>query len=284
MKENGIGRPSTRASIIETLFKRQYIERNKKLILPTETGIQLIDIISNDLLTSAELTGQWEKQLREIEKGNYHAGSFVKNMKLMVERLVYDVIREQRQILISPPSEIKVAEKTKTPEKEKTATTVVVYACPKCKEGSLLKGRSGYGCSAYKKGCNFLLPFTFEGKKISENQYLRLLQKGATVNLKGFKTQSGDKEGVLRFDEQFQLVLEEKKEASQQGSKETPPPVIPCPLCQKGTIIKGKTAYGCSGYKEGCGFRYPFETLRIKANQQPLTKELVISLLKESVN
>src|SRR5690606_3647644 len=199
----------------------------------------------NDLLTSAELTGQWEKQLREIEKGNYHAGSFVKNMKLMVEQLVYEVIREQRQILISPPSEIKVAEKTKTPEKEKTATNVVGYACPKCKEGSLLKGRSSYGCSAYKKGCNFLLPFTFEGKKISENQYLRLLQKGSTVNLKGFKTPTGDKEGLLRFDDQLLLVLEEKKEARQQESNATPP-AIPCPLCQKGTIIKGKTAFGCS--------------------------------------
>lgn len=71
MKENGIGRPSTRANIIETLFRRQYIERNKKQILPTETGVQLIDIIKNNLLTSAELTGQWEKQLKEIEKGNF---------------------------------------------------------------------------------------------------------------------------------------------------------------------------------------------------------------------
>src|SRR5690606_31164379 len=261
MKENGIGRPSTRASIIETLFKRQYIERNKKLILPTDTGIQLIDVIKNNLLTSAELTGQWEKQLREIEKGNYHAGSFVKNMKLMVAHLVYEVIRENSQTIISSPTETKAAEKAKNPEKEKTPIAIVGFACPKCKEGSLLKGKSSYGCSAYKKGCNFLLPFAFEGKKISENQYLRLLQKGSTVNLKGFKTPSGDKEGLLRFDEQFRLVLEEKKEASQQESKNTAP-TIPCPLCRKGIIIKGKTAYGCSAYKEGCSFRYTFETLR----------------------
>src|SRR5690606_3728949 len=69
MKENGIGRPSTRANIIETLFKRKYIKRNKKQILPTVTGIALIDIIQNDLLKSAELTGLWEKQLKDIEKG-----------------------------------------------------------------------------------------------------------------------------------------------------------------------------------------------------------------------
>jgi DNA topoisomerase-3 len=282
MKENGIGRPSTRASIIETLFKRQYIERNKKQILPTETGIQLIEIIRNNMLTSAELTGKWEKQLREIEKGNFHAGSFVKNMKIMVEHLVYEVMREQNQTIIAPPTESKAHDKENPQEKEKTSSTLVGFDCPKCKEGSILKGKSSYGCSAYKKGCNFLLPFSFEGKKISENQYLRLVQKGYTVNLKGFKTQAGDKEGLLRFDETFQLVLEEKKTKSTQESKKSPP-VIPCPLCQKGTIIKGKTAYGCSAYKEGCDFRYHFETIREKANKRPLTEELVISLLKESV-
>ncbi|WP_268034856.1 DNA topoisomerase 3 [Algoriphagus sp. PAP.12] len=282
MKENGIGRPSTRASIIETLFKRQYIERNKKQILPTETGIQLIEIIRNNMLTSAELTGKWEKQLREIEKGNFHAGSFVKNMKIMVEHLVYEVMREQNQTIIAPPTESKSPDKENPQEKEKTSSTLVGFDCPKCKEGSILKGKSSYGCSAYKKGCNFLLPFSFEGKKISENQYLRLVLKGSTVNLKGFKTQAGDKEGLLRFDETFQLVLEEKKTKSTQESKKSPP-VIPCPLCQKGTIIKGKTAYGCSAYKEGCDFRYHFETIREKANKRPLTEELVISLLKESV-
>ncbi|WP_373398371.1 hypothetical protein V8V91_00990 [Algoriphagus halophilus] len=250
--------------------------------MPTQTGIQLIEIIRNELLTSAELTGQWEKQLREIEKGKFHAGSFVKNMKLMVEHLVYEVMREQSQTIISPSTESKASEKGKTPEKEKAPTTVVGQTCPKCKEGSLLKGKSSYGCSAYKKGCNLLLPFSFEGKKISEKQYVRLLQKGATVNLKGFKTETGEKEGLIRFDDQFQLLLEEKKEANSLTSKKSTP-VIPCPLCKKGTIIKGKKAYGCSAYKEGCNFRYAFNTLREKANKRPLTEELVISLFKESV-
>ena len=276
MKENGIGRPSTRANIIETLFRRQYIERNKKQILPTETGVQLIDIIKNNLLTSAELTGQWEKQLKEIEKGKFHAGSFVMNMKKMVAHLVYEVIREQSHTKIAHTTE------NKLPEKEKSATALVGQSCPKCKNGSLLKGNSSYGCSAYKKGCDFLLAFSFEGKTISENQYLRLLQKGSTVNLKGFKTATGDKEGLIRFNEKFQLVLVEKKVANSAASKKTPP-VISCPLCNKGTIIRGKTAYGCSAYKEGCDFRYSFDTLREKANNKPLTVELVTSLLKESV-
>ena len=91
MKANGIGRPSTRANIIETLFKRNYITRNKKQILPTETGLQLIRIIDNKLLKSPELTGIWEKKLREIEDGSYTPGRFVSGMKRMVDQLVYEV-------------------------------------------------------------------------------------------------------------------------------------------------------------------------------------------------
>ncbi|MGC1631678.1 MAG: DNA topoisomerase 3, partial [Gelidibacter sp.] len=101
MKENGIGRPSTRANIIETLFKRKYIERNKKQVLPTQIGIQLIDTIQNELLKSAELTGMWEKQLKDIEKGTYSAAQFIANMKRMVDALVYEVRSETQRANIS---------------------------------------------------------------------------------------------------------------------------------------------------------------------------------------
>ncbi len=101
MKENGIGRPSTRANIIETLFRRKYIKRNKKQILPTVTGIQLIDTIQNELLKSAELTGTWEKQLKDIEKGEFSASAFIKSMKRMVDALVYEVRSEKVQTRIS---------------------------------------------------------------------------------------------------------------------------------------------------------------------------------------
>ena len=83
MEENGIGRPSTRANIIETLFRRKYVIRKKKQLLPTDTGIKLISTIKNELLKSAELTGRWEKRLKEIERGEFNAGTFIKNMKKM---------------------------------------------------------------------------------------------------------------------------------------------------------------------------------------------------------
>ncbi|MDO9275446.1 MAG: DNA topoisomerase 3 [Lutibacter sp.] len=306
MKENGIGRPSTRANIIETLFKRQYIIRNKKQILPTQTGIQLIDIIQSELLKSAELTGQWEKQLKEIEKGTYNAGTFIKNMKKMVDQLVYEVRSEKNT------ANIHYAQTAKPSPKKNIVIPLGIAEekCPKCKKGTILKGKNAYGCSEYANGCDFRLPFSFLDKKISKNQYIRLLQKKCTVNLKGFKTENGETEGLIRFDENFNLKLEEKytstepvlspvERLSNRTSTEpvlgpverlsnrtsTPlnsqnvPDKIICPKCHIGTILKGKTAYGCSNYKNGCDFRFSFDDIRKKAAGQPLSATLVYAIL-----
>ena len=275
MKENGIGRPSTRANIIETLFKRQYIVRNKKQVLPTLTGIQLIDTIQNELIKSAELTGSWEKQLKDIEKGEFTAGAFIKNMKQMVEALVYEVRSETRRANISHAESI---QKETVKVEKKKAAGILAEICPKCKKGNLIKGKSAYGCSEYKSGCDFLLPNVFAGKKISESQYLRLVQKGSTVNLKDFKTDSGTVEGLIRFEENFKLKLEPKK-----TEVKTAPDSLTCPKCKKGTVLKGKTAYGCGEYKSGCDFKVTFDMVREKLKDQKPTKELVYSILNESV-
>ncbi|WP_369994606.1 DNA topoisomerase 3 [Winogradskyella sp.] len=253
MKENGIGRPSTRANIIETLFKRKYIKRNKKQILPTVTGIQLIDTIQNELLKSAELTGTWEKQLKDIEKGKISANTFIKGMKRMVDALVYEVRSEKVQTRISAVNN-KPAGKPKSKSKVKSkAKKLVGSTCPKCKSGNLIKGKSAYGCNLYGKSCDFTLSFKFGGKRISENQYLRLLSKGSTVNLKGFNIKNQSIEGLLRFDDNFKLKLE---------PKQTKKPHInvgdACPKCKTGKILKGKTAFGCSNYKSGCDYRVSF--------------------------
>jgi DNA topoisomerase-3 len=280
MKENGIGRPSTRANIIETLFKRQYIVRNKKQVLPTPTGIQLIDIIQNELIKSAELTGSWEKQLKDIEKGTFTAAAFINNMKRMVDALVYEVRSETTRANISHAGSI---QKEVAAVEKKKAAGMEAESCPKCKKATLIKGKSAYGCGGYKAGCDFLLPFTFGTKKISEIQYLRLLQKGSTVNLKDFKINDEIVEGLLRFDENFKLKLEPKKTAPKTISAPTASDELACPKCQKGTIIKGKTAYGCSDYKSGCDFKVTFEIVREKLKDQKPTKELVYAILKEGV-
>ncbi|NJB82453.1 type IA DNA topoisomerase [Wenyingzhuangia aestuarii] len=269
MKENGIGRPSTRANIIETLFKRNYIERNKKQILPTSTGIQLISTIQNKLLKSARLTGEWEKQLKDIEKGTYNAATFINNMKKMVDDLVVEVrLSNHRPIVIDAVS------KTTVTAAKKQSKGIMGMECPKCKQGHLLKGSKAYGCSKYNENCDFVLPFEFQGKKISENQFTRLLSKGSTVNLKGFVTQEGKKDGAVVFNDAFQLMLKTKEVKVTKV-----PEVLTCPKCKKGTILKGSSAYGCSNYKAGCDFKMEFTTIKSKAGGKELTKALVWELL-----
>ena len=116
---------------------------------------------------------------------------------------------------------------------------------------------------------------SFLDKKISENQFVRLLQKGSTVNLKGFKINENEVEGLVRFDENFNLKLEEKKATKSTSTTDS----ISCPTCKKGTVLKGKTAYGCSEYKNNCDFIFSFDEIRKKANGKQLTKELVLSIL-----
>ncbi|MDB4088091.1 DNA topoisomerase 3 [Flavobacteriales bacterium] len=281
MKENGIGRPSTRASIIETLFRRKYIERKKKLVLPTETGIGLIDLIDNELLKSAELTGRWEKRLKEIERGEFKAGKFINNMKKMVHELVHEVKSNNTvKLITSNVPESKPVNLTKAKPKKastKSKKEVVGKTCLKCKKGTLIKGGTAYGCSEYKNNCNFRIPFEIYGKKVSENQLVRLIDKGSTTNLKGFTASTGKVDGLIKFDENFNLSLVPKalKTTPKQSDK------IICPKCKKGTIIKGKTAYGCSDYKTGCDFVFIFQKIKETANGKSLTKELVLDIISK---
>ncbi|MDP5092306.1 MAG: DNA topoisomerase 3 [Polaribacter sp.] len=290
MKENGIGRPSTRASIIETLFKRKYIERQKKLVIPTNTGIDLIDLIDNELLKSAELTGLWEKRLKEIERGEFNAATFISNMKKMVDELVYEVRSNTSVKRISSNSPVianevkqsanhKKITSSSRPRNDKKNKQLVGKSCPKCQKGTLLKGSSAFGCSEYKNQCDFKIPFEIFGKKVSENQLIRLIDKGCTANLTGFIQETKKVEGLLRFDENFKLKLEQKHKSVISSAVEKSQDKIPCPKCQNGTILKGKTAYGCSEYKNGCDFLFPFENIKKIANGKPLTRELVLEII-----
>lgn len=201
MKENGIGRPSTRAAIIETLFKRNYIRKERKNLIATPTGIELIQLIHEELLKSAELTGIWEKKLREIEKRTYQAGQFLEELKQMVGEVVMSVLSDNsnRRVTIVNPEEEKAKEKAK-----KSAATAKKRAPRKKAEGS-------------------------------------------------------------------QATVQPDSSASQPAASASQPAAVPaslsavapaegsvCPLCSKGTIIKGKAAYGCSEWRNGCKYRKPF--------------------------
>lgn len=200
LKENGIGRPSTRAAIIETLFKRNYIRKEKKNLIATPTGVELIQIIHEELLKSAELTGIWEKKLREIERRTYNAGQFLEELKQMVSEVVMSVLSDNsnRHITIQAP----------VPEKSGKASAKPDAAGKPKKEPKKRAPRKS--------------------------------------------TATGKKEG---------------QDSSTVMASDVPTPVQaddalvgqPCPLCGKGTVIKGKTAYGCSEWKNGCTFRKLFE-------------------------
>lgn len=190
LKENGIGRPSSRASIIETLFKRHYIRRERKNLIATATGIELIDIIHEELLKSCELTGIWEKKLRDIEHKKYEAADFINELKQQVTEIVYDVLRDNsnRRVTITTDEDLKKAKKKKTAAPKKTAAksaatsstastknaaaspqpatsepsaddSIIGTTCPVCGKGTIIKGKTAYGCSNWKNGCTYRVAF-----------------------------------------------------------------------------------------------------------------------------
>ena len=166
LKENGIGRPSTRAAIIETLFRRNYIRKTRKSLFPTPTGTELIGLIKEDLLKSAELTGRWEKLLREIERQEYEPADFINGLKEQIEEIVHDVLcdNSNRHVTMELPSE-KGGKKTATTGageqslKPKTPRIRAGSTCPVCGQGKVIKGKTAYGCSRWKEGCTFRKPF-----------------------------------------------------------------------------------------------------------------------------
>lgn len=165
LKENGIGRPSTRAAIIETLFKRRYIYRERKNIIATRAGIDLIASINDELLKSAALTGIWENKLRRIERGDYSPVQFIQEISTLIRQIVFNVLSDNsnRRIITDAPTETKKETKTAKTEKKPRAPRTTKYeqvACPVCRRGHILKGRTAFGCSRYAEGCGFRLPFT----------------------------------------------------------------------------------------------------------------------------
>ena len=178
LKENGIGRPSSRAGIIETLFKRHYIKRERKNLIATPTGIELIDTIKEELLKSCELTGIWEKKLRDIEAKKYDPGQFIEELKEQIKQIVQEVMADNsnRRVTVLSDADLKkkmapkVAQAPKPKPAPKPAATapsatdnnqdsIVGTVCPLCGQGHLIKGKTAYGCSRWKEGCNYRVPF-----------------------------------------------------------------------------------------------------------------------------
>ena len=203
LKENGIGRPSSRAGIIETLFKRHYIRRQRKNLMATPTGIELIDTIHEELLKSCELTGIWEKKLRDIEHKTYDPADFINGLKEQINKIVIDVLSDNsnRRVTIMTEEDLK-----KKPAAKKTPA---------------------------KKAPTKKMPAKKKDEATAQN-----------VDAQNANTQNAAAQPV-----------------SAPQAPADPMVGKPCPLCGKGVIIKGKTAYGCSNWKAGCQYRQPFSQM-----------------------
>ena len=223
LKENGIGRPSSRAGIIETLFKRHYIRRQRKNLMATPTGIELIDTIHEELLKSCELTGIWEKKLRDIEHKTYAPAEFINGLKEQINQIVIDVLSDNssRRVTIMTEEDLK-----KKPEKKKTAA---------------------------KKAEAKKMPAKKKDEATAQN-----------VDAQNVDAQNVDAQNVDAQNVDAQNADTQNAAAQPVSAPQTPAdPMVgkPCPLCGKGVIIKGKTAYGCSNWKSGCQYRQPFSQM-----------------------
>lgn len=224
MKENGIGRPSTRAAIIETLFKRRYIRKERKNLIATPTGVELIGIIHEELLKSAELTGIWEKKLREIERKSYDAKQFLTELNGMVTEIVYSVRNDHsnRRVALTAENEAKKVASKKSAKR--TSERIKENAGQTDAEMSDLKPNTG-----------------------SSSQNV-----DSTRVVAGFKPRKTQKK-TSKNKEEEDISSKHKDVNSDEWVG------LPCPVCHVGHIIKGRTAYGCSRWREGCGYRRSFE-------------------------
>lgn len=220
LKENGIGRPSTRAAIIETLFKRHYIRRDRKRILATPTGVELIGLIREELLKSAELTGLWEKKLREIERGQYDPHQFITELETMLGEIVNSVRSDysNRRVALTTDEDLKKKVQTRRKSSPKKESKPKVPA-----ETAPAQPLSDTPSGQIPPGGQFVAGF-----------------RPRTVKVKATQADMPD----------VQKADPAAGEDAWIG--------LPCPLCKQGVIIKGRTAYGCSRWREGCSFRRPF--------------------------
>jgi DNA topoisomerase-3 len=232
MKACGLGTPATRASIIETLLKREYVRRDKKALVPTTKGVALIDGLPNDTLKSAELTGAWEARLSQIAAGREQAARFSQDVETFARRVVGDLAK---------------VEATPTPRR-------VLGRCPQCSAEVARRGRS-FECSA----CHLSIPGRIAGRELREGEVEQLLRRGRTTKLRGFRSKKKRKfaailvlrDGEVSFDFGDGAAAAPKARAPERFA-------YTCPRCQREGIVAGRRAWGCGHWRDGCDFTVPF--------------------------
>ncbi len=222
LKEKGLGTPATRASIIEVLIKRNYIQRQKKTLLSTESGRHLISLIADDRLKSAAMTGEWEGKLKKIEHNAYDPDQFMAEIIQFTQK-----IKDQSDRPLYDQSRL--------------------GDCPLCQK-PVIEGRKGYGCSDWKAGCQFVLWKEIYGVPVSRDMACQLLQNTRTLHSYAIKLNDDVFNAQLTLNNQGETGYS-KTESGQRPAVKTA--IADCPLCN-GKIIETVKAYSCSEWRNGC--------------------------------
>lgn len=246
LKEKGVGTPATRASIIETLIQRRYVERKKKNLVSTDSGRHLIALIHDERLKSPELTGDWEFRLKKMERGEYEAATFIR-----------EVVEYTREILDNKASA--------------TLDLKNLGPCPVCR-APVMRGKSGYGCTRWREGCKFVIADGALGLRFTPELMRELLFNGRTLEahpiVDGKKKAFGHlvlgKRGALKY---------EALESTQEGADERK--FGDCPVCGS-AIVEGEKGFGCCNWKNGCKF-----VIWNQVAQRPISREEAKLLLEK---
>lgn len=244
LKDKGVGTPATRAGIIEVLIQRKYIERQRKNLLSTESGRQLIACVRDERLKSPELTGDWEFRLKQVERGEYAP-----------EKFMQDVEAYTREILAATA--------------EQSIDMKNLGPCPCCGQ-PVMRGKQGYGCSHWKQGCKFTvldgaLGMSFKPVLLRELLLNRKSRLAHTCEVGG-ETQFGH----ILLNEQGELIVESVTKAKRHKDEKA---LGTCPLCGSDVVVSDK-AYGCANWRQGCKFVI-WKTIAQKKISQKLAKLLL---------
>ena len=193
IKACGLGTPATRANVIETLIRRQYIERQKKKLVPTDKGLATYEVVKDKPVASAMMTGEWEKKLSDIAGGSITYPNFMQEITEYTATVTQELLA-----LGGSLSTISHA-----------AANADKPPCPKCKKGFIRKGEKNFWCTACKEGCDFKIWLEKSGKNLTDNTVKQLLTRGKTALLKGFRSKSGNLfDAYLKLDENYKVVFE----------------------------------------------------------------------------
>jgi DNA topoisomerase-3 len=248
MRSGGLGTPATRAAIIQTLLRREFIERKGKDLRALPRGASLISAVPVDELKSAKLTGRWEARLTRIAEGQDNRDGFMADVGVRIEQIVNSIRSAE------PPP----------PEKIAREQGDELGKCPICNE-PVRDRKVVYACDT-GRSCSFVIFSTIAKRKISKSAVKKMLKGETTATLKGFKSKKGadfsaamklDEEGKVKFVFEPRASSNNKDKSAKKSNHQSDPTGTACPKCKTGQVIRGRTAFGCSRWREGCDHRQP---------------------------